>query len=75
MSESTAEQERAAAERAEAARLRKASVDALLTEREGYVRYGKDDRVKQVDEQLKKLGEKPPAGRRTEKKDTAAADD
>lgn len=43
-------------------------IAALLREREGYVAQGKDDRVAQVDEQLKLRGheveEKAPAGRR-----------
>jgi hypothetical protein len=42
-------------------------IKALLYEREGYEKYGKDDQVKQVDEQLKLLGHqaKPPAKRST----------
>jgi hypothetical protein len=35
-----------------------ALIAALLREREGYVRNGKEDRVKQVDEQLKVYGYK-----------------
>jgi len=34
------------------------TIDALLTEREGYVRRGLKDRVKAVDEQLALLGHK-----------------
>lgn len=33
-------------------------IAALLREREGYVQYGKDDRVKAVDAELKRLGHK-----------------
>ncbi|MBC2903523.1 hypothetical protein [Streptomyces cupreus] len=36
-------------------------VAALLREREGYVGRGMDDRVAQVDEQLRLRGVKPPA--------------
>lgn len=36
-------------------------VAALLREREGYVGRGMDDRVAQVDEQLKLRGVEPPA--------------
>lgn len=36
-------------------------VAALLREREGYVSRGMDDRVAQVDEQLKLRGHEPPA--------------
>lgn len=36
-------------------------VAALLREREGYVGRGMDDRVAQVDEQLKLRGHEPPA--------------
>ncbi|MGW3416467.1 hypothetical protein [Streptomyces phaeochromogenes] len=36
-------------------------VAALLREREGYVSRGMDERVAQVDEQLKLHGHKPPA--------------
>lgn len=36
-------------------------VAALLREREGYVQRGMNDRVAQVDEQLKLRGHKPPA--------------
>jgi hypothetical protein len=46
------EKENAAARRAE-------YVAALKVEREGYVRSGKADRVKQVDDQLAKYGEAP----------------
>jgi hypothetical protein len=35
-------------------------VEALLHEREGYVQRGLDDRVAQVDEQLKLRGAEPP---------------
>lgn len=35
-------------------------VDALLIERAGYVRMGKPDRVKSVDESLKALGYEAP---------------
>lgn len=41
-----------------------ATISALLEERRGYVRRGEDDRVAQVDKQLKALGaaaEKPQA--------------
>lgn len=40
-------------------------VAALLREREGYVQRGMDDRVAQVDEQLKLRGHKPPADEKT----------
>ncbi|MFG2002300.1 hypothetical protein ACGFNU_24420 [Spirillospora sp. NPDC048911] len=36
-------------------------VAALLREREGYVQRGMDDRVAQVDEQLRIRGHQPPA--------------
>jgi hypothetical protein len=36
-------------------------VAALLREREGYVQRGMDDRVAQVDEQLRLRGAQPPA--------------
>lgn len=36
-------------------------IAALLREREGYVQRGLDDRVAQVDEQLKLRGHTPPA--------------
>lgn len=35
---------------------RKAQIQALITEREGYVRFGRTDRVQDVDRQLKALG-------------------
>lgn len=35
-------------------------IAALLREREGYVRFGKDDRVKAVDAELKRLGHEEP---------------
>lgn len=46
---------------------RKAEIQALLREKEGYVRYGRDDKAKQVDEALAALGHnaKPPAKRST----------
>jgi hypothetical protein len=34
-------------------------IAALLREREGYVRYGKKSRVKDVDAELKRLGHEP----------------
>jgi hypothetical protein len=37
-----------------------AELVSLLSEREGYVRRGLDDRVAQVDEQIKLRGGKPP---------------
>lgn len=40
-------------------------VAALLREREGYVQRGMDDRVAQVDEQLKLRGHKPRADEKT----------
>jgi hypothetical protein len=45
----------------------KEQIQALLREREGYERYGRDDRVKAVDEQLQALGHggRPPARRAT----------
>ena len=36
------------------------NIAALLREREGYVLYGKTDRVKAVDEDLKRRGYKAP---------------
>ncbi|MET8297401.1 hypothetical protein ABZW02_25585 [Streptomyces sp. NPDC005180] len=52
-------------------------VAALLREREGYVRRGEKDRVRQVDEQLDHYGYEPeqadetgPAGRATAPKET-----
>lgn len=42
-----------------AAQRRAEYVAALKVEREGYVRSGKADRVRQVDEQLAKYGEGP----------------
>lgn len=41
-------------------------VAALLREREGYAQLGLDDRVAEVDEQLRLRGVKPPAGEKTE---------
>jgi hypothetical protein len=42
-------------------------IAALLREREGYVRYGRDEKVQEVDAQLAKFGHgaKPPAKRAT----------
>jgi hypothetical protein len=37
-----------------------AYVEALLTEREAYVRFGRDDRVADVDAELKALGVQVP---------------
>ncbi len=39
-------------------------VQALLTERQGYVQRGLDGRVAQVDEQIRARGGKPPASRK-----------
>lgn len=46
---------------------KKEQIAALLREREGYVRYGREDRVALVDAQLELLGRKakPPAKRAT----------
>jgi hypothetical protein len=56
-------------------------VAALLREREGYVRRGEEDRVRQVDEQLTHYGYEPeqadelgPAGRATAPKETTDGD-
>ncbi|MFE2323588.1 hypothetical protein ACFXD5_06640 [Streptomyces sp. NPDC059385] len=56
-------------------------VAALLREREGYVRRGQDDRVRQVDEQLAYYGYEPeqadetgPEGRATAPMETADGD-
>jgi len=43
-------------------------VAALLNERRGYVARGLDDRVAGVDEQLRLLGQEPPAQRRRVRK-------
>lgn len=57
---------------------REARVAALKRERAGYVQDGKKDRVKAVDDELKKLDaeppkdEQPPKGRSAAKKSTAA---
>ncbi|MFJ6645774.1 hypothetical protein ACIQPS_08945 [Streptomyces sp. NPDC091290] len=40
-------------------------VAALLREREGYVQRGMDDRVAQVDDQLRLRGVEPPTGEKT----------
>lgn len=53
-----------------AAAARSAAVTALEVEREGYVRRGLDDRVKQVDAELRKI-KGVPAARRTKPKDEA----
>lgn len=50
----------------------KAHIEALLAEREGYVRYGHDDRVKLVDEQLAAFGHKAKAPVKRAAKMTAA---
>lgn len=42
-----------------AAKRRAEYVEALKVEREGYVRSGKDDRVKAVDDQLRAFGAAP----------------
>lgn len=46
---------------------KKALIAALLKERAGYERYGRKDKVAEVDAELKKLGAnpKPPAKRAT----------
>jgi hypothetical protein len=55
-----------------AAALRKqADIDALLEERRGYEVYGRDDRVAEVDEQLRLRGVKPPAAADGDGKSTA----
>lgn len=41
-------------------------IAGLLRERAGYVQRGLDDRVAQVDEQLKARGYEPPADEKTE---------
>lgn len=46
-------------------------VEALLRERESYVRAGKADRVKQVDEQIKAYGGDVPVERRAPRSETA----
>jgi hypothetical protein len=46
-------------------------VEALMHEREGYVRDGKTDRVAQVDEQIAVLGGKPPAARTAPRREKA----
>lgn len=44
-------------------------ITALLAEREGYVRYGRDDKVTEVDAQLAALGHKAAApAKRAEKR-------
>ncbi|MDX2692955.1 hypothetical protein [Streptomyces ipomoeae] len=55
-------------------------IAALLREREGYIRRGLDERVRQVDEQLEHHGYEPspdgndgPQGRTSTPKQTAAA--
>lgn len=50
----------------DAAQQRAEYVAALKAEREGYVRTGKADRVKQVDAELKRFDEAPKARKRTE---------
>lgn len=46
---------------------KRAYIKALLMERAGYVQYGRTDRVKDVDEELRRMGHdtKPPAKRAT----------
>jgi hypothetical protein len=51
-------------EKSVAAERRAEYVAALKAEREGYVRSGKADRVKQVDDQLAKYGEAPQRDRK-----------
>lgn len=41
-------------------------VAALLREREGYAQFGLDDRVAEVDEQLRLRGVQPPVDEKTE---------
>ncbi len=43
---------------------------ALLREREGYARYGRTDRVAQVDAELERIGAAPPKPKRTRRKGT-----
>jgi len=62
---STEDQRRAAAKRAAALGSpdqNAGMIAALLEERRGYVIRGMDDRVKQVDEQLRLRGAEPPTG-------------
>ncbi|MFJ9376118.1 hypothetical protein [Streptomyces sp. NPDC101455] len=47
-------------------------VPALLREREGYVRYGRTERVRMVDEQLAAWGYDPEAGYEPPREPTAA---
>lgn len=54
-------------EKDSAAARRSEYVEALKVEREGYVRSGKADRVKQVDEQLEKYGDGPKRKQQTRK--------
>lgn len=56
------------AESTAAAARRKDRIDALVLEREGYVRQGKTDRVKAVDAALKDAGYKAPSGRSSKPK-------
>lgn len=57
------------AERDHAAERRAEYVAALKAEREGYVRSGKTDRVRQVDEQLAKYGAGPVRDRTPQTRD------
>jgi hypothetical protein len=54
-------------------------IASLLREREGYVAFGKTDRVKAVDEELKRRGyvdeESKPQGRATREQKQTTADD
>lgn len=49
----------------------RAFIDALLEERRGYAVYGRDDRVAEVDEQLRLRGVKPPVDADGDGKSTA----
>jgi hypothetical protein len=53
------------------------TIKALLAERKGLVQYGKDDRVAQVDEELRKLGHtvEAPASDESAAQERAASQD
>jgi hypothetical protein len=74
-SEPISDLDRAAAKReaaaTEAPDPERAFIDALLEERHGYAVYGRDDRVAEVDEQLRLRGVEPPAEASGEGKRTA----
>ena len=74
-SEPISDLDRAAAKREAAANAQpdpeQGYIDALLEERRGYVVYGRDDRVADVDEQLRLRGVEPPASADGDGKTTA----